>query len=119
MSPADDAEYPYWHHQPLRKSTGPDVPQPYATSKEMDAAGHDAKLNKELGLDKVFDPLASRNVSPTPGPQTPQPYLPSAYQLWKDLMIPVSEALPVVWPRQLPSMMTSCSMVCPQAHPWR
>ena len=71
---AQDAEYPHWHCQPLRKTTGPDVPQPYATPKEMDIARHDAKLNKELGLDKVFDPLASGNASPTLGPQTPPAY---------------------------------------------
>ena len=68
MSSTDDTQYPCWVPQPRRKTPGPDVPQPYATPKETDAAGRNAKLNKELGLDKVFDPLASGNTSPIPGP---------------------------------------------------
>ena len=67
----DDIKYPHWHPQPRRKTPGPDVPQPYATPKETDAAIHDTKLNKELGLDKVFDLLALGEASPTPGPKTP------------------------------------------------
>ena len=43
-------------------------------TREMDAAGHDAKLNKELGLDKVFDPLALGNTLPTLEPGTPPAY---------------------------------------------
>ena len=73
-SMADEAKYPHWHHQPIRKTPGPDVPWPYSTPKETDAAVHDAQLNKELGIDKVYDPLASRNASPTPGPQTSPAY---------------------------------------------
>ena len=64
----DDSKYPLWHHQPQRKTPGPDVPRPYATPKEMGAAGRDAMINKELGLEDVYDPLQSRNASPTPGP---------------------------------------------------
>ena len=73
-SSTDDTQYPHWVPQPHRKTPGPDVPQLYATPKETDAAGRDAKLNKELGLDKVFDPLVSGNTSPTPGPRTPPAY---------------------------------------------
>ena len=73
-SPANDVDYPHWHHQPCHKTPGLDIPHPYATPKETDTAGHDAKLNKELGLDKVFDPLASGDASPAPGPQTPPVY---------------------------------------------
>ena len=73
-SSTDDTKYPHWHHQPQHKTPGPDVPQPYATPKEMGAARHDTRLNQELGLDNVYDPLASRNASPTLGPQTPPTY---------------------------------------------
>ena len=73
-SSTDDAKYPHWHHQSQHKTPGPDVPQPYATPKETSATGHDARLNQELGLDNVYDPLASRNASPTLGPRTPPPY---------------------------------------------
>ena len=52
----------------------PDVPRVYATPKEMGAAGHDTMINKELGLEDVYDPLQSRNASPTPGPRTPPAY---------------------------------------------
>ena len=67
-SSTDDAKYPHWHRQPQHKTPGPDVSQPYATPKETSATGHDARLNQELGLENVYDPLASRNASPTPGP---------------------------------------------------
>ena len=70
----DDIKYPHWHPQPHRKTPGPDVPQPYTTPKETGAAGHDAMLNKELGLDKIYDPLASGDASPAPGPKTPPTY---------------------------------------------
>ena len=73
-SSTDDAKYPHWHHHPQRKTPGPDVPQPYATPKEMSATGHDTRFNQELGLDNVYDPLMSRNASPTPGPRTPPAY---------------------------------------------
>ena len=68
MPSTDDSKYPLWHRQPQRKTPGPDIPQPYATPKEMSAAGHDAMINKELGSENVYDPLQSRNASPTPGP---------------------------------------------------
>ena len=75
MTPStDDSKYPLWHRQPQRKTPGPDVPQPYATLKEMGAAGCDALINKELGSEDVYDPLQSRNASPTLGPQTPAAY---------------------------------------------
>ena len=64
----DDTKYPHWHRQPQRKTPGHDVPPPYATPKETSAAQHDTRLNQELGLDNVYDPLASRNASPKPGP---------------------------------------------------
>ena len=64
----DDSKYPLWHHQPQCKTPGPDVPRPYATLKEMGAAGRDTLINKELGLEDVYDPLQSRNALPTPGP---------------------------------------------------
>ena len=64
----DDSKYPLWHCQPQRKTPGPDVPRPYATLKEMGTAGCDALINKELGLEDVYDPLQSRNASPTMGP---------------------------------------------------
>ena len=67
-SSTDDSKYPLWHCQPKRKTPGPDVPWPYATLKEMGAAGHDAMINQELGLEDVYDPLQLRNASPTPGP---------------------------------------------------
>ena len=70
----DDAKYPHWHRQPQCKTPGPKVSQLYATPKEMSTPGHDARLNQELGLDNVYDPLASRNASPTPGPQKPPAY---------------------------------------------
>ena len=70
----DDIKYPHWHPQPHHKTPGPDVPQPYATHKETGAAGHDTRLNKELGLDKVYDPLASGDTSPAPGPKTSPAY---------------------------------------------
>ena len=56
------------HRQPQRKTPGPDIPQPYATPKKMSAAGRDAMINKDLGSENVYDPLQSRNTSPTPGP---------------------------------------------------
>ena len=31
-------------------------------------------INKELGSENVYDPLQSRNASPTPGPRTPPTY---------------------------------------------
>ena len=111
----DDTKYPHWHHQPHCKTPGPDVPQPYATPKETGAAGHVARLNKELGLDKVYDLLASGDTSPAPGPKTPPAYgedrttIPTIIcPLRKDLVIQVLEASPVVWPCQLPSAMTGC-----------
>ena len=64
----DDSKYPLWHHQPQCKTPGPNVPRPYATPKEMGAAGCDAVINKELGSEDVYDPLQSRNALPTPGP---------------------------------------------------
>ena len=64
----DDSKYPLWHHQPQRKTPSPDVPRPYTTPKEMGAAGCDTLINKELGSEDVYDPLQSRNASPTPGP---------------------------------------------------
>ena len=70
----NETDYPHWDRQPHCKTTGRDVPQWYATPKETDTTGHDAKLNKELGLDKVFDPLASGNASPVPGPRIPPAY---------------------------------------------
>ena len=71
---ANDTDYPDWDCQPCHKTPGPDVPQLYATPKETDATGHDVKLNKELGLDNIFDPLALGDASPAPGPQTPLVY---------------------------------------------
>ena len=67
-SSTNNSKYPLWHHQPQCKTPGPDVPQPYATPKEMGATGCDARLNQELGSEDVYDPLALRNASPTPGP---------------------------------------------------
>ena len=69
-SSTNNTKYPHWHHQPCRKTPGLDVPQPYTTPKETAATRHDTRLNKELGLDKVYDPLASRDASPTLGPKT-------------------------------------------------
>ena len=102
----DDSKYPLWHHQPQRKTPSPDMPRPYATPKEMGAAGCDAMINKELGSEDVYDPLQSRNASPTPGPRTPPmrtartllPYHPSVYQLREVLETLVLEASPVAWP---------------------
>ena len=74
MTSTNDTEYPHSDHQSHCKTPGLDVSQPYATPKETDATGLNAKLNKELGLDNVFDPLALGNASPTPGPQTPPVY---------------------------------------------
>ena len=75
MTPStNDSKYPLWHRQPQCKTPGPNVPQPYATPKEMSAAGCDARLNKELGLEDVYDPLELRNASPTLGPRTPPAY---------------------------------------------
>ena len=67
-SSTDDSQYPLWHCQPQHKTPSPDVPRSYATPKEMGAAGCDAMINKELGLEDVYDPLQSRNASPTLGP---------------------------------------------------
>ena len=74
MFSTDDTKYQNWHPQPHHKTPGPDVPQPYATPKETDTAVHDTKLNKVLGLEKVFDLLASGDASPMPGPKTPPAY---------------------------------------------
>ena len=73
-SSINDSKYLLWHCQPQCKTPGPDVPQPYATPKEMGATGRDTRLNQELGLEDVYDPLESRNASPTLGPQTPPTY---------------------------------------------
>ena len=100
-SSTDNSKYPLWHHQPQHKTPDPDVPWPYATPKEMGAAGHDAMINKELGSEDVYDPLQSRNASPTLGPcmvRTPLPYHPSVYQLLEVLETLALEASPVVWP---------------------
>ena len=70
MSSTDDTKYPHWHCQPRHKTPGLDVPQPYATPKEAGTARCNARLNKELGLDKVYDLLALGDASPTPGPKT-------------------------------------------------
>ena len=40
----------------------------------MDTASKDAALNKELGLDEVYDPIVSRTASSTLGQQTPPMY---------------------------------------------
>ena len=74
MSSTDDIKHPHWHPQPHRKTPGSDVPQLYATPKETGTAGHDARLNKELGLDKVYNLLAWGDTSPTPGTKTPPAY---------------------------------------------
>ena len=75
MTPStDDSKYPLWHRQPQRKTPGPNVPRPYATLKEMGAAGRDAMINKELGSEDVYDPLQLRNASPTLGLRTPPVY---------------------------------------------
>ena len=58
----DDSKYPLWHRQPQHKTPGPDIPQLYATPKEMSAAGRDAIINKELGLEYLYDPLQLRNA---------------------------------------------------------
>ena len=63
----DDSKYPLRHRQPQRKTPGPDVPRPYTTSKEMGAARCNTLINKELGSEDVYDPLKSRNASPTLG----------------------------------------------------
>ena len=100
-SSTDDSKYPLWHRQPQHKTPGPNVPRPYATPKEMGAAGRDAMINKELGSEDVYDPLQSRNASPTPGPcmvSTPLPYHPSVYQLQEVLETLALEASPVAWP---------------------
>ena len=73
-SSTDDSKYPLWHRQPQHKTPGPNVPRPYATPKEMGAAGHDTMINQELGSEDVYDPLQSRNASPTLGQQTPPAY---------------------------------------------
>ena len=73
-SSTDDSKYPLWHRQPQHKTPGPNVPRPYATPKEMGAAGHDTMINRELGSEDVYDPLQSRNASPTPGQQTQPAY---------------------------------------------
>ena len=70
----DDSNYLLWHCQPQHKTPGPDVPRPYATSKETGAAAHDDRLNQELGSEDVYDPLKSRDALPAPGPQTPPAY---------------------------------------------
>ena len=54
----DNSKYPLWHRQPQCKTPGPDVPRPYATPKEMGAAGCDTMINKELGSEDVYDPPA-------------------------------------------------------------
>ena len=75
MTPStDDSKYPLWYRQPQCKTPGPDVPWPYATLKEMGTTGHDTLINKELGSEDVYDPLQSRNASPTPGLQIPPAY---------------------------------------------
>ena len=74
MPSTDDSKYPLWHHQPQRKTPGPNVPQPYATPKEMSAAGCDTIINKELSLENVYDPLQLRNASPTLGLRAPPAY---------------------------------------------
>ena len=75
MTPStDNSKYPLWHRQPQCKTPGPDVPRPYTTPKEMGTAGRDALINKELGLEDVYDPLQLRNASPTLGLQTPPAY---------------------------------------------
>ena len=73
-SSTNDTKYPHWHCQTHRKTPGLDVTQPYATPKETGTTRRGARLNKELGLDKVYDPLASGDASPTPGPKTPPTY---------------------------------------------
>ena len=70
----EDSKYPLWYRPPQCKTPGPDVPRPYATPKEMSAAGRDTMINKELGLEDVYDPLQSRNAMPTLGPWTPPAY---------------------------------------------
>ena len=42
--------------------------------KESDTAARDATLNKELGLEDVYDPMKSRMAASTPGPSTPPAY---------------------------------------------
>ena len=74
MSSTDDSKYRLWHRQPQHKAPSPNIPRPYATPKEMSTTGHDAMINKELGLENVFDPLQLRNALPTPGPWTPPAY---------------------------------------------
>ena len=101
----DDSKYPLWHHQPQRKTPGPDIPQPYATPKEMSAAGRDAMINKELGSENVYDPLQLRNASPTLGRQTLPVYGEDTATI-PPIHIPTLggyedsgvEALPVAWP---------------------
>ena len=72
----------------------------------MGAAGRNALIIKELGLEDVYDPLQSGNASPTPGLQTPPmrmartllPYHPSIYQVREVLETLALEALPVALP---------------------
>ena len=66
-SSTDDSKYPLWHRQPQCKTPSPNVPWPYATPKEMGAAGRDTMINQELDLEDVYDPLQSRNASSTLG----------------------------------------------------
>ena len=65
-----DIQYPHWHPQPCRKAPGSDLSQPYTTPKETGADRHNAMLNKELGLDNVYDPLVCGDALPAPGPKT-------------------------------------------------
>ena len=71
---AKDAQYPHWHLHPQHKAATPDIARPYAIPKETNVASKDAALNKELGLDDVYDPMVSRTTPSTLGPQTPPAY---------------------------------------------
>ena len=42
--------------------------------KETEATSRDAILNKELGLENVYDPMALQTGASTPGPHTPAAY---------------------------------------------
>ena len=73
-SATNDSNYLLWHPQPQCKTSGPNVPQPYATPKETGAAGRDARLNQELGSEDVYDPLELRDALPAPSLRTPPSY---------------------------------------------
>ena len=80
-TPTQNVDYPIWKERPHTKPKGPDLGQPYVTPAATMTTTDEVTLNEELGYSNLFDPLASRLATFTPGLRTHLAYAEASYHI--------------------------------------